>query len=418
MEIVRRQLIRAGAGMTRLLLCAALAALAQPASAKWVASWGSAQMLAEGDNALPDAAFSDATLRQVVRLTLGGDSIRIRFSNAFGAEPLVIDGAHVARSAARATARIDPGTDRALTFGGRSGVTIPAGADYLSDPVALEVPALSSLAISVHLTAAPKGQTSHPGARATSYHLAGDHLAATDLPGAATNEHWYLLTGVEVDAPERAGTIVAFGDSITDGRGSTTDGNDRWPDILAERLQAGAATRGLGVVNMGIGGNRLLLDGLGPNALARFDRDVLARPGAKTVILLEGVNDLGTLTRESPATPAEHQALVERMITGYRQFIARAHAQGVRVIGATIMPYLGMDYYHPDAANEADRQAVNRWIRTAGAFDAVADLDAATRDPARPERLLPANDSGDHIHPSPAGYRAMAAAIDLAGLVR
>jgi lysophospholipase L1-like esterase len=291
-------------------------------------------------------------------------------------------------------------------------VTIPTGAEYVSDPVALDVPGLASVAISLHLPTAPRGLTGHPGARATSFYLAGERTAAPDLPDARTVERWYLIAGVEVDAPAEAGTVVAFGDSITDGRGSTTNGNDRWPDLLADRLQARARTRHIGVVNMGIGGNRLLLDGLGPSALARFERDVLARPGVKTVILLEGVNDLGTLTRERPATPAEHRALVERMIAGYRQFVAKARSHGIRVVGATIMPFMNFDYYHPDSANEADRQAVNRWIRNGGAFDGVVDLDAATRDPAQPDRLLPANDSGDHIHPSPAGYRAMAQAID------
>jgi lysophospholipase L1-like esterase len=409
MEVPVRRLIAAGA---------ALAALAQPASAKWVASWGSAQMRAEGDIALPATALAGATLRQVVHLSLGGRTLRVRVSNAFGTEPLVIAGAHVARAADPATARIVAATDRALTFDGQAGVTVPAGADYLSDPVALDAPALSDLAISLRLGAVPAMQTGHPGSRATSYHLAGDHLADADLPGATAVEHWYVLTGVEVDAPDMAGTIVAFGDSITDGRGSTTNGNDRWPDILAARLQAQAGARPLGVVNMGIGGNRLLLDGLGPNALARFERDVLARPGVRTVILLEGVNDLGMLTRDRPATADAHRALVERMTTGYRQFVARARAHGVRVIAATIMPYMGMDYYHPDAANEADRQAVNRWIRTAGAFDGVIDLDRVTRDPARPDHLLPAYDSGDHIHPSPAGYRAIGAAIDIGMVAR
>jgi lysophospholipase L1-like esterase len=406
-----------GGFRTLALLAGALAGFTEPASAKWVASWGSAQMQAEGDNAAP-AALAGGTLRQIVRLTLGGRSVRVRFSNAAGTEPLTITGAHIARSSDKATARIVAGSDHALTFDGRAGVTIPAGADYLSDPVTLDLPALSSAAISLRLAALPAVQTGHPGARASSHVLAGDHLADADLPGATKVEHWYFLTGVEVDATDASGTIVAFGDSITDGRGATTNGDDRWPDILANRLQGSARTRGIGVVNMGIGGNRLLLDGLGPNALARFDRDVLARAGVKAVLLLEGVNDLGMLTREAPASPAEHRALVDRMITGYRQFIARAHAHNVRVIGATIMPYLGMDYYHPDAANEADRQAVNDWIRTGGAFDGVVDLDRATRDPSRPDHLLPAYDSGDHIHPSPAGYRAIGNAIALGEITR
>jgi lysophospholipase L1-like esterase len=401
-----------------LSVAAATAALAQPASARWVAAWGSAQQLVEPGNEAPAAAFANATLRQIVRVTLGGQTMRVRFSNAFGSEPLTISGAHVARAVAAGSARTVAGSDRALTFDGQPSVTIPAGADYLSDPVALDVAPLSHVAISMMLPAAPKQQTGHPGSRTRSFHQPGDQLAATDLPTARPIEHWYLLSGVEVDASPRAATIVTLGDSITDGRGSTTDGDDRWPDMLANRLRGGAETRALGVVNVGIGGNRLLLDGIGPNALARFDRDVLARPGVKAVIVLEGVNDLGTLTRERAATPREHRELVDAMIAAYRQMVARAHAHGVRVIGATIMPYMGMDYYHPDAANEADRQAVNAWIRTSGAFDAVVDLDAATRDPARPDRLLPAYDSGDHIHPSPAGFKAMAAAIDMKVLSR
>ncbi|WP_294395496.1 SGNH/GDSL hydrolase family protein [uncultured Sphingomonas sp.] len=398
--------------MRRLLLLATMGVLAQPASAKWVASWGSAQQAAVSDNALP-VTGTDVTLRQIVRLSLGGRSLRIRLSNAFGREPLTIANVHLARAAGKGGARVLDGTDRALTFGGRPGVTIPAGADYLSDPVTLDVPALASVAVSLHLAALPEAQTGHPGARATSYYLAGDHADAPDLPGAKTVEHWYWLTGVEVDTLDQVSAIVTLGDSITDGRGATTDGDDRWPDILANRLQSDARTRGLGVVNVGIGGNRLLLDGNGPNALARLDRDVLARPGVRTLVVLEGVNDLGTLTRDAPATPAEHRALVQRMITGYRQIVDRAHAQGVRVVGATIMPYMGMGYYHPDAANEADRQAINTWIRTGGAFDAVVDLDRVTRDPAHPTRLLPAYDSGDHIHPSPTGYHAMGQAIDV-----
>jgi lysophospholipase L1-like esterase len=229
-------------------------------------------------------------------------------------------------------------------------------------------------------------------------------------------EHWYQLAGIEVVAGAGAGAIVAFGDSITDGHACTTDGNDRWPDDLARRLQAAAPRLPLGVLNLGIGGNRVLQDGLGPNALARFDRDVLAQPGATQVILLEGVNDLGTLTIKGEVPPAGHEALVARLIGAYRQMMVRAHQRGMRVLGATILPYTGSSYYHPDAQNEADRQRLNAWIREAGHFDAVIDFDAALRDPQDPARLLPAFDSGDHLHPSPDGYRHMAEAIPLSEL--
>jgi len=391
--------------------------LAMPAAAAapdhWVASWGSAQQVPEPHNLLPAADMQDATLRQVVRLSVGGTRLRVRFSNAFGTEAVVIDAAHVARSADKASARIVPGSDRTLTFDGRPTISIPPGADYLSDPVRLDAPALSSLTVSIHLPQAPAGETGHPGSRATSYYVHGDHTADADLPNAGKIDHWYQLTGVEVAAPSAAATIVALGDSITDGHGATTNGDDRWPDILAARLQASAPTRRLAVVNMGIGGNHLLTDGLGPNVLARLDRDVFARPGARTLLVLEAINDLGKLSREDVRTPEQHKALVADLIAAYAQVIDRAHGQGVRVIGCTVTPYVGSDYYHPDAASEADRQALNAWIRTSKKFDAVVDFDKAIRDPAHPERMIPAYDSGDHLHPSAAGYKVMADLIPL-----
>ena len=406
--------------MKRWLLLIGLA-LAQPACAAprdhWVASWGAAQQIPEPHNLLPAADMQDATLRQVVHLSIGGSKLRVRFSNAFGTQALLIDAAHLARSADKATPRTMPGSDRPLTFDGRSWVSIPPGADYLSDPVTLDAPALSSLTVSIHLPQAPSVETGHPGSRATSYYIHGDHTADGDLPTAGKIDHWYQLSGVEVVAPPNAGTIVAFGDSITDGRGSTTNGDNRWPDNLAARLQASAATRNLAVVNMGIGGNHMLVDGLGPNVLARLDRDVFARPGAKAMLILEGINDLGGLSRsEGVHTPEMHKQLVADLIAAFRQTILRAHGQGVKVIGCTITPYVGSDYYHPDAASEADRQAVNAWIRTSGMFDAVVDFDAAIRDPAHPERMIPAFDSGDHLHPSAEGYKVMADLIRLEGL--
>jgi lysophospholipase L1-like esterase len=226
-------------------------------------------------------------------------------------------------------------------------------------------------------------------------------------------DHWYLVAGVDVIAPPGVASIVALGDSITDGHGSTTNGNDRWTDAFAQRLQAALGPRALGVLNQGIGGNHLLTDGLGPNALARFDRDVLAQAGVRYLVVLEGVNDLGALARASEVTPADHASLLPRLQGAYEQIVVRAHAQGIKVIGATILPYMGSDYYHPGPSNEADRQAINQWIRTPGHFDAIVDFDKATRDPSHPERLLSPCDSGDHLHPSPAGYRTMAEAVPL-----
>lgn len=378
----------------------------------WIATWGSSQMIAEGDNALPADRAGAITLRQVVRVSAGGKRVRIRFSNAFGTRPLAIGGAHIARSVAPGTPRIEGGAR--LSFSGQNDAVIPAGAEIYSDPVALRVAAGADLAVSLYLPDAASPQTGHPGSRATSFTLAGNAVADATLAGATPTTHWYALADVEVAGAPTAGTIAAIGDSITDGYGVKPERNTRWPDVLAERLRGTAATRAIGVVNAGIGGNRILLDGLGPNLLARFDRDVVARSGVRWAIVLEGVNDLGVLTRDAPATPAQHAALVAELKAGFTQMVARAHAHGIKVIGGTVMPFGGNSYYHPGAANEADRQAVNAFIRTSGVLDAVIDFDRSMRDPAHPDRLSPRYDSGDHLHPSEAGYRAMGEAIPLA----
>jgi lysophospholipase L1-like esterase len=399
------------------LFCLPFALIATPAQAKtcaptWVAGWASSQFRPTGDAELPVGTLRDQTLRQIVRPSISGDRLRVRLSNLAGTTPLRIAGASIARALGPASAAVDPGTLISLRFDGAPEVVIPAGADYLSDPVSLPVGALDSIAISIRYDGEPE-QTSHPGSRATSWHLPGNHLTDAAMAGAASFDHWYNLAALEVERCAPAKLIVALGDSITDGKGSTTNGNDRWTDILAQRLQADPKRRDIAIVNQGIGGNRLLHDGLGPNALARLDRDVLAQPGVTHLILLEGINDLGMLTRDAPVSAAEHQAHVARIIGAYRQIIARVRAKGIRVIGATVMPFVGNDYYHADAQNEADRQAVNSWIRTPGHFDAVIDFDRVTRDAAHPDRLLSAYDDGDALHPSPKGYKAMGEAIPL-----
>ncbi|MES3099963.1 SGNH/GDSL hydrolase family protein [Sphingomonas faeni] len=381
-------------------------------NAHWIATWGSSQMIAEGDNALPTDRAGAITLRQVVRVSAGGERVRIRLSNAFGTRPLVIGGAHLGRSVSLGTPRIEGGAR--LTFSGQSEAVIPAGAEIYSDPVALRVAAGADLAVSLYLPDAASPQTGHPGSRATSFTLAGNAVADGTLASATPTTHWYALADVEVAGAPAAGAIAAIGDSITDGYGVKPERNTRWPDVLAQRLRARAATQAIGVVNAGIGGNRVLLDGLGPNLVARFDRDVIARSGVRWAIVLEGVNDLGVLTRDAPATPAQHAALVAQLKAGFTQLVARAHAHGITVIGGTVMPFGANTYYHPDAANEADRQAVNAFIRTSGVFDAVIDFDRSMRDPAHPDRLSPRYDSGDHLHPSEAGYRTMGEAVPLA----
>ncbi len=407
-------------GLPRVVLCTALIAAAAfagapagAAAARWVGSWASSQQIPEPDNALPPAALRDATLRQIVHLTVGGGKLRVRLSNAFGTAPLTVLSVHVARPLSRTTGRIDPRTDRTLTFAGSPSVTIPAGADDYSDPVAFDARPLSDLAVTMYLEVPPARQTSHPGSRATSFLVHGDHVADATLAGATRVSHWFLLSGVDVRESGRGAAIVALGDSITDGHATPDNSNTRWPDDLARRLESSPATRRVSVLNVGTGGNRLLRYGLGPDALARFDRDVLAQTGVRYLIVLEGVNDLGTATRLAPIPASRHTLLVHRIIAAYGQIILRAHAHGIAVIGGTITPYMGNDYYHPAAASEADRQAVNAWIRQPGHFDAVVDFDRVVGDPAHPDRLLPAYDSGDHLHPSPAGYRAMAAAIPL-----
>lgn len=395
-----------------LALMAATPAQAKQCAPAWVAAWASAQYKPVNDAVLPPGTLEDQTLRQIVRPSVSGDRLRVRVSNLAGTQALRIAGVSIARALGSGSPAIDPASITALRFDGRADVVVPPGADYLSDPVTLKVAALENIAVSIRYDGEPE-QTSHPGSRATSWHLPGDHLADARMAGAAHFDHWFHLAALEVErcAPPRM--IVALGDSITDGRGSTTNGNDRWTDRLAERLQADPKRRTIAVVNQGIGGNRLLDDGLGPSALARLDRDVLAQPGVTHLILLEGVNDLGTLTREAPVSRAAHEAHVARIIGAYRQIVAKAHGKGIKVIGATILPYGANDYYHPDAQNEADRQAVNAWIRAPGHFDGVIDFDRAMRDPAHPDRLRPAYDVGDGLHPSPAGYRAMGGAIPL-----
>jgi len=384
-----------------------------PAAAHWVGTWASSQQIPEPANALPPEELRDATLRQIVHLSVGGSELRVHLSNAFGTAPLHVDSVHIARPLSPSSDQIDVTTDKALTFGGSSDVVIPAGAEYISDPVDYPVAALSNLAISFHLAEPPAQQTGHPGSRATSYVVHGNLVSVAKLPNAAKVDHWYQIAGVDVTTPSNPVSIVALGDSITDGHASTTNGNDRWTDDLAKRLQGSPATTQIGVLNQGIGGNHLLVDGLGPNALARFNRDVIAQTGVCYVIVLEGVNDLGGLTRLGEVSPAQHDALVAHIVAAYQQMILRAHAHGIEIIGATITPYTGSDYYHPTARDELDRNAVNAWIRAAGHFDAVVDFDKVMRDPSHPDRLLPGYDSGDHLHPSPAGYRAMANAIPL-----
>ena len=407
-------------GVVALASCALAQAGLQPANTSpvWVASWGTSQQVPEPQNALAPEDLRDATVRQIFHVSAGGPALRVHVSNAFGTEALHFTSVHIARALSPSSSAIDVKSDRPLTFAGKADVSVPPGAEFVSD--ALEFPALpfADVAVTFHLDAPPAGETGHPGSRATSYYVHGDFVSAADLTEPKHVDHWYQISAIDVQAAPGAAAVVVLGDSITDGHGATTNGNDRWTDVLARRLQDAPNTRNIGVSNQGIGGNHLLTDGLGPNALARFDRDVLAPAGVQWVLVFEGVNDLGGLARNGEVSPAEHAALVQRVISAYEQIIARAHAHGLRVYGATITPYVGSGYYHPGPLSEADRQTLNQWIRLAGHFDAVIDFDSVVRDPQHPDQLLPAFDSSDHLHPSPAGYKAMGNAVPLALFAR
>jgi lysophospholipase L1-like esterase len=384
-----------------------------PEPTVWVESWGASQQIPEPQNSLPPDDLHDATVRQIFHLSVGGSCIRVHLSNVFGTEALHFTSIHVARPVTNSAAAVDPATDRPLTFAGSPDVVVPPGAEYVSDPLTYPVAALSDVAVSFYLDSPPTRETGHPGSRATTWYVRGNFTGAANLVDPRHVDHWYQVSEIDVQAAPGAASVVALGDSITDGHGATTNGNDRWTDVLAQRLQASPSTRDVGVSNQGIGGNHLLTDGLGPNVLARLDRDVLAPAGVRWVIVFEGVNDLGGLARTGEVPETEHTALVQRVLSAYQQIIDRAHAHDLRVYGATITPYVGSDYYHPGPLSEADRVAVNQWVRAAGHFDAVIDFDAVVRDPEHPDRLLPSFDCGDHLHPSPAGYKAMGEAIPL-----
>jgi lysophospholipase L1-like esterase len=396
------------------------------AAENWVASWAAsphASWRAE-DFALPTgvpAALARQTVRETARISAGGRRVRVVLSNRYGTRPLVVGEAHLARSAATATdGQIASGTDRALTFGGKPGTTIAAGAQAISDALDMPVAALEKLAISVYLPQPTPLATFHWGSQQTGHIAAGNVAGAAALPGALPLTGRALLAGIWVDAAAPTRVVVAFGDSITDGNGSTPDRDRRWPDYLAARVSVNGAgpdlAAGVAVVNAGISGARLLGDRMGVNAAARFEQDVLGQPGVHTVIVLMGINDIGW--PQTAFAPQEAPMTADRMIAVYRQLIARARARGVRIVGATLPPFEGalqgtpFEGYHTPA-KDAVRREVNRWIRESGEFDQVADLDALLRDPVHPSRMLPRYDSGDHLHPGDAGYEAIAVSLSL-----
>jgi lysophospholipase L1-like esterase len=349
---------------------------------------------------------NNQTIRQIVRASIGGSRLRVVLSNAFGTTPIEIGAAHIALR--DKDSAIVEKSAKPLMFGGSATSTILPGAIVVSDSVEMTVAPLNDLVVDLYLPGelgtGPSPVTTHTGASQTNYiSETGNHSGETAPAVSARTTSWLLLARVEVSSPARGGTIVAFGDSITDGARSTLDGNNRWPDMLARRL---AAQRGgqLAIVNAGISGNRVLGDGAGVSALARFDRDVLMQTGVTHVIVMEGINDIG-LARQNPTPSAAD------LIAGHKQLIARAHARGLKIFGATLTPFEGAGYWSQEG--ETKRQALNQWIRTSGAYDGVIDFDQVTRDPSAPTKFLPAYDSGDHLHPGDVGYKAMGEAVDL-----
>jgi lysophospholipase L1-like esterase len=392
----------------KLILVLAPALLA--ADDHWVATWTTAQALVRpaanpNPNANAPRGYNNQTIRMIVRTSIPGRRLRVQLSNAFGNTPVTVGAAHIALRGKESA--IVEGSDRALSFSGKPETTIRPGVVMFSDPVEFNVPALADVAVSLYLP----GETGPPTTHATALHTTyiskeGDTTGAASMPDATTTRAYYWLAGIDVMAPEKAALIVAFGDSITDGAQSSNESNHSWPALLAARLAAKKDTAMIGVANMGIGGNRVLRDGSGASALARLDRDVISQSGVKWLMLLEGINDIG----REVATPAE-ATTADELIAAYKQIIERAHTHGIRVIGCTLTPYGGAGYQRD--TGEAVRSAVNEFIRTSKAFDAVVDFEAATRDPQSPKKLRAEFDPGDHLHPNDAGYQAMADAIDL-----
>lgn len=423
--------VATGVGAAQSGLEGAARTAAQPRQ-HWVSAWGTAQQLMptvipawakpprRASQPQPAASpippvpehFDSQTVRMVLRTTIGAHGVRILLADAYGDRPVLIGAARVALRAHGSA--ILPSSDRRLTVGGRASFTLRPGAVIVSDPVRLDVPSPAELAVSIFVAGDSGPLTMHPLGLHTTYVADGNVTAKEDLAGARENESYFWLTGVDALASAPANSIIAFGDSITDGFRTTPNTNRDWPAVLADRLRAAHPARQFAVLNMGYSGNRILRDGADVSALARFDRDALSRIGARWIIFLEGINDIGFAAL--PGAPASERVTAADLIAADRELIERAHLHGLKVMGATLTPYGGSPAY--TAGGEAIREAVNRWIRTSHAFDGVVDFDAATRDPADPKRLRSGFDSGDHIHPNDAGNRAMADAITLSSFTR
>ncbi|HTY10039.1 MAG TPA: SGNH/GDSL hydrolase family protein [Bacteroidota bacterium] len=370
----------------------------------WVGTWGTAPQLVEPGNMPPKPGLNNSTLRQIVCVSIGGNRLRFRFSNEFSGSPVTMKTVRVAASLGGSV--IDTTTDRELSFGGRPEAVLAPQSAMTSDPIDFDLKPRMNVAITIFFDSTSPDVTGHPGSRTTSYILPGNGASSADLPGAVGTDHWYIINAIDVVAPDSAAAVVVLGNSITDGRGSGTNKQDRWPDELALRLQASPGMRRVAVLNMGIGGNCVLRNCLGPAAGSRFERDVISQHGVRWLIILEGINDIGQARGEEGSA-----SVADGLIAEYKRMIDRAHAMGIRVYGATLLPFGGSFYDSP--GHRAAWKKVNDWIRKGGCFDAVIDFDAALHDPADPSHLLPSGDTGDHLHPNEVGHKMMGDAVDL-----
>lgn len=370
----------------------------------WVGTWSAAMQLVEPGNLPPDPGLSNNTLRQVVRVSIGGDTLRVRFSSVFSTSPVTMRAVQIAVSKGGST--VDAGTGTELSFHGRNEITINAGEEVFSDPVPFTLKPGMDIAITIHFGETSPDVTGHPGSRTTSYLAAGNRVTADDFTGSVNTDHWYIIRGIDVRAPESAAAVAVLGNSITDGRGSGTNRQNRWPDILAERLRANQGTKQIAVLNLGIGGNCVLRNCLGPSALDRFERDIFNQSGVRWLIILEGINDMG----QAPDSVAALQ-VAQDLVAAYGMMIDKAHAKGIKAYGATLLPF-GGSFYSTDYREKA-RQKVNQWIRSSGRFDAVIDFETALRNPEDPLSIMPALHTGDFLHPNEAGYKLLGEFIDL-----
>jgi lysophospholipase L1-like esterase len=415
-SIVMKRGTNAVLGCLLLWLCAfeltSPLSAATPSAKRWTGTWAASPEAQPNKTAVVDSAGT--TYREIVHISAGGAAVRIVMTNEFGLEPLTIGAARIAMSAGGSA--IEQRTAKMLSFGGQTSVTLPAGTMMVSDPVELDLPALADVTVSIFIPAQTISQlTEHSYALQTNYMATGNVVDASTLPTAIKVSSWHFIKGIEVEAIEEGmdgGAIVVLGDSITDGAASHPNTNGRWPDVLARRIHENETFSGVGILNAGINGNRLLRDGDGgESAIRRLDRDVLTQAGVKYLVVLEGINDIGHIIAASPSDPAE---TAQSLIRALQQIATRAHSHGIKVIGATITPYENCKYASPEG--EKMREAVNDWIRTTKDLDGVSDFEKIIRDPAHPTRFLPAYDSGDHLHPNAAGLRAMGESVDLSFL--